>query len=105
MIDFLYLVTGNLNYKYALAFAATVTPNYYGWWAIFNYLNEEGWYDLLYDQLFFSATELTQSYAALQMARKTETPNLSWVSVMARYAQCKELLQVVILISSSVNQS
>lgn len=62
-------------------FLTSIYPHYYGWWGLFNYLNE-GYYSQWYHQLFFSITEVFSTAMVIHLcnrANKSESWKLLFI--------------------------
>ena len=62
-------------------FLTSIYPHYYGWWGLFNYINE-GFYFQWYHQLFFSVTEIMSTAMVIHLCNrqnKTETWKLLFI--------------------------
>jgi hypothetical protein len=90
-----------INIIMAIATAFTVYPNIYSFWATFNYINDNLGY-LWYTQLFFSVTEMINSYCCFQLSRHSkDVPKnviafLNWVTIA---------ISVVHIIQSGIDQT
>lgn len=63
---------GRLRNSMALLVAASLYPHYYGWWMIFNYLNDKI-FRQFYHQIFFSLTELLSTFMIVHLCNKNNT--------------------------------
>lgn len=55
-----------LRHNFLFIFVTAIYPHYYGWWCIFNYLNED-FYSQWFHQIFFSITELISTAIVLHL--------------------------------------
>lgn len=53
--------------RYVFCFALLAYPNYYGFWAVFNYLNDRNWIQID-NQLFYSVTDMYASLLCLRLS-------------------------------------
>ena len=72
-----------IRLRWAVLVLVGVYPNYYGYWNLFNYLNEDFW-PLYRQQAYFSLTELIMSAACLYLCDR-ETPVSLLLSVLSIY--------------------
>ena len=61
---------GKLRFSMFILFACVLYPHYYTWWMIFNYLNDDYYYQW-YHQMFFSITELVSTAMVLYLCDKS----------------------------------
>ena len=55
--------------RMVVLFLASIYPHYYGWWANFNYYNDD-YFHQWWHQLFFTLTELMSSLMVLHLVNK-----------------------------------
>ena len=70
------LIYGCARPRMALLFLSSLFPHIYGWWANFNYFNDD-YFNQVWHQFFFSITELCSTMMVLHLVNKnnfTELP-------------------------------
>lgn len=55
--------------RMVVLFLSNIYPHYYGWWAYFNYYNDD-YYRQWWHQLFFSVTEMASTVTVLHLVNK-----------------------------------
>ena len=63
------LIYGCARPSMAVLFLSSIFPHVYGWWANFNYFNDE-YYSQWWHQCFFSVTELSSTLMVLHLVNK-----------------------------------
>ena len=63
------LIYGCARPRMAVLFLSSIFPHVYGWWANFNYFNDE-YYSQWWHQCFFSVTELSSTLMVLHLVNK-----------------------------------
>ena len=85
------LIYGCARPRMAVLFLSSIFPHVYGWWANFNYFNDE-YYSQWWHQCFFSLTELSSTLMVLHLVNKNNFRNVpKKLLFIIRYV-CRQLV-------------
>ncbi len=62
--------------RMVILFLSNLFPHYYGWWAYFNYYNDD-YFGQWWHQLFFTITEMASSLVVLHLVNKSNVSSLT----------------------------